>query len=560
MSTESRSDHRSLYLVLAGVLLLLAVLYGVAYAYAGSGVPRNTRVMGVEVGGLPRATALAQLQDRLDERVSAPIRVVAGETEQPVDPRQAGLGVDWDATLDAAGGRSANPVDLARALLAFRDLDPVVTVDEARLDAAVARVATQVDRRPVEGALRFEADRVVVTEAADGALLERDSAAERIREAYLETTVPTELDVTTVPPKVGAAEVARAKAAFADPAMSGPVVLAVGARRVPVEPERLSPYLSMVPDAANRLQPRLDAARLDKDLDVLLPGVERTPRDARVVLRRGRPAVLPATVGRDVPADRLAAGLLAVLPKTGAARVVPVAVVPRQPELTTGEARALGIREVVSTFTTRYPYAAYRLQNIHRAADLIDGTLVLPGQEFSLNETVGERTGARGFAEGIIISNGRFQKDFGGGVSQVATTTFNAAFFAGLKDVEHKPHSFYISRYPAGREATVAWPSVDLRFLNDSGKGILVDTSYTDSTVTVTLWGTKRYDIESVSGPRRNIRPFTRITDRSEGCVPQEGVVGFDITVTRVFLQNGRVVKREPFHTRYAPAAQITCA
>ncbi len=71
---------------------------------------------------------------------------------------------------------------------------------------------------------------------------------------------------------------------------------------------------------------------------------------------------------------------------------------------------------------------------------------------------MGERTAENGFTIGYVISNGVLVKDYGGGVSQMATTTFNAMFFAGLEDIEHKPHSFYIDRYPEGREATVAWP------------------------------------------------------------------------------------------------------
>ena len=251
--------------------------------------------------------------------------------------------------------------------------------------------------------------------------------------------------------------------------------------------------------------------------------------------------------------------MLAVLPNPEGSWVAAVTLEEQQPKLTTEEANALGVKEVVSTFTTKYPFAPYRLQNIHRAADLIDGTVVLPGETFSMNKIVGERTEANGFAEGIIINNGKFEKDFGGGVSQVATTTYNAAFFAGLKDVQHKAHSFYISRYPAGREATVAWPSVDLKFQNDTPYGLLVDTSYTNSTVTVSIWGTKVYDIEAIAGPRTDPKPFQTEYSTGEGCVPQDGVEGFKIVVTRVFKQGGAEVKREDIKTSYNAANKIYC-
>src|SRR5204862_4184750 len=138
---------------------------------------------------------------------------------------------------------------------------------------------------------------------------------------------------------------------------------------------------------------------------------------------------------------------------------------------------------------------------------------------------------------------GRFAKDYGGGTSQVATTTFNAAFFAGLRILEHKPHSFYISRYPAGREATVAWPDVDLRFQNDSGHAVVIDTSYTDSTVTVTMWGTKVWGVRSESSGRYHVRSYGVVYDPTPACVAQPGVEGFDIDVTRVFLRGGTVAR-----------------
>ena len=174
----------------------------------------------------------------------------------------------------------------------------------------------------------------------------------------------------------------------------------------------------------------------------------------------------------------------------------------------------------MSSFTTYFPYAEYRNVNIGRAAELVDGTLLKPGETFSLNDTVGERTEENGFTKGYIINDGILVQDLGGGVSQMATTTFNAMFFAGLEDVEHKPHSFYIDRYPIGREATVAWGAVDLRFRNDTPYGVLIDTSFTDSTptssgaVTVTMYSTKWWDITTSTGERYNLtQPKTRRID-----------------------------------------------
>jgi vancomycin resistance protein YoaR len=139
---------------------------------------------------------------------------------------------------------------------------------------------------------------------------------------------------------------------------------------------------------------------------------------------------------------------------------------------------------------------------------------------------------------------------------------FNAVFFAGLEDVHHKPHSFYISRYPAGREATVYEGQIDLQWRNDTETGIYVQTEWVPGTLTVRLWGTKYYDVQSVSSERRNLRqPAVQEKVDDGNCTPQSGSTGFDITVTRVFkdLQSGAELRRESFDTRYAAEAVIRC-
>jgi vancomycin resistance protein YoaR len=277
--------------------------------------------------------------------------------------------------------------------------------------------------------------------------------------------------------------------------------------------------------------------------------------------------VVPGRTGRAADRDAVVESFLDLVTADGRERSlrIPTSVV--RPQLTTAEARALGVTEQVSEFTTYYPHADYRNINIGRAASLIDGTLLEPGETFSLNETVGERTAENGFTEGFIISNGVFAEELGGGVSQVATTTFNAAFFAGLEDVEHKPHSFYIDRYPVGREATVAWPTVDLRFRNDTDHGVLIQTLHTLSTpassgaLTVRMWSTKTWDITALTGDRYAFTSPSVRQIAGDECVPNQGYGGFQVDVTRVFRRVGdpKVVRREVMHTVYTPSDTVIC-
>lgn len=161
---------------------------------------------------------------------------------------------------------------------------------------------------------------------------------------------------------------------------------------------------------------------------------------------------------------------------------------------------SLGIKEPISTFTSFFTPGQGRVKNIHRIADLVDGVVVGPGQSFELNKHVGRRTRKNGFVEGGAIQEGQMVSEVGGGVSQFATTFFNAAWFSGVLIPQHKAHSQYFSRYPAGREATLNYPGVNLEIINDTPHAILIDTSHTASSVTVTFWSTKYWDVDSDRG------------------------------------------------------------
>lgn len=234
---------------------------------------------------------------------------------------------------------------------------------------------------------------------------------------------------------------------------------------------------------------------------------------------------------------------------------------PDRPSEPTATAPAAVGQQVLSTFTVAYPAAPYRTHNIARAVELINGAVVQPGDVWSFNQAVGERTEENGFVDGIMINDGRYVKSPGGGVSAVATTMYNAMFFAGLKPLEHGAHSFYIERYPEGREATVAWGTLDLRWQNDSGHPVTVRASSTSTSVTVTLLGTKQYDeIRATKGPRTHITPPAKHTVTGPTCEPQTPLEGFDVSVDRVFVQGGHEVGRETFRTHYTPRDEIVCA
>ena len=196
-------------------------------------------------------------------------------------------------------------------------------------------------------------------------------------------------------------------------------------------------------------------------------------------------------------------------PRTGTLPVVEGA----EPAVTTEYLESLNVRHLVAQFTTYHDCCEARVVNIQKMADAIDGTIVVPGQTFSINDHVGERTLEKGYLPAGSIVAGEIVDTVGGGVSQFATTFYNTVFWGGYEDIEHKPHSYYFSRYPEGIEATLFWRSIDLKFRNNREHAVLIDTTYTGNSITVRFFGFNHG--RTLSGEQRS--GSTRISVVAEG-------------------------------------------
>jgi vancomycin resistance protein YoaR len=561
-----RAGGRMVLLVVFGLVLLLGGAWTAAYLGAGDKLPRGTTIAGVDVGGREQAAAVEALEDGLAERVDEPITVIVDDSEETVIPSEAGLSVDYAASVaDAGGEQSWHPSRLWDYYTGGDDLDAVVTVDDAALQATIDGLTESVGTPAQDGSWAFAKGKVRETDPVVGRGIDPDAARTAILAAYLTDDTSAELSMTDLQPVIDDADMQAARDSFVNPASSGPVTLLFGDSKVQLGPRDYLNALRLDP-VDGELVPGLDTDRLASLVDDVTSAAGE-PVDATVSLVKGKPKVVPAKPGVTYDPADVADIFLDLVAAPDGQREAKVKATVDPAEFTTKDARALKIREQVSTFTTNYPYAEYRNTNIGRAAELINGTVLKPGEVFSLNDIVGERTAENGFVPGFIISDGIFKEDYGGGVSQMATTTFNAMFFAGLKDVEHKPHSFYIDRYPVGREATVAWGAVDLRFKNDTPYGVLIDAHVTPSTpstqgiVTVRMFSTKHWDITTDASERyAYVGPGTR-TLTTPDCYPNTGYSGFQIDVYRYFRKPGESAldHKEKFHTDYTPSDTVIC-
>jgi vancomycin resistance protein YoaR len=217
------------------------------------------------------------------------------------------------------------------------------------------------------------------------------------------------------------------------------------------------------------------------------------------------------------------------------------------------------IRSIVGSYTTEYGGIANRIHNVQLVAHLVDGALIAPGATFSFNKTTGDRNAAKGFLEAPVIVNGELTTGLGGGVCQVSTTVFNAAFEAGLEITERTNHALYISHYPQGRDATVDYPSVDLKFVNDTGNWLLLRTFVSSSSLSVNLYGSPvQRRVESSTGPlvTHGVPPVKKTVDPSlkpgEKVVDDPGVPALSTSVTRdVYAEDGKLLYHDTWYSSY---------
>ena len=547
-----------------GLVAAAGVLYlGLAWGGA-SAVPAGTHVLGVDIGGLEPAAAQARLETELAPRAAAAITVAAAEKSFPVNPAGAGLRFDAAATVEAARSGSWSPGAVLGRFVGGREVPPVVTADTTKLTTAMRSVARAVDVAPADADVSVAGEGAELSSPSDGVKLDVEGASEAVVTSYLRTDGPVALPVAVTAPAVGREAAEKALTEIALPALSEPITVtattATGATATAtVTPALLGRALSFDPkDGA--LVPVLDGATLLAGVERAFVSVEKPGRDASFVIRNDRPVVVPSVTGYGVSPESLSTAVAGVMTESGDERVATVTLGTIQPKLTTEQAKALRITQVIGSYTQRFPYAEYRVKNVGRAAKYMQGKVLKPGETYSMNDTIRERTEQNGYVTGIRIDQGRFVEDLGGGVSIITTATWSAAFYAGLERVEQRAHSLYISRYKPGLEATVAWGSLDLKFKNSTPNGVLITTRITDESITVTLWGTKQYDdVRAVFGERKNLTPFGRVFDTGPDCRPTNGVDGFTIDVTREFVKGGKVVKSEVFTTVYEPTLDVTC-
>ncbi len=545
-----------------GVLALVAVAAATLFAGSPTRLPAGTTVAGLDVGGLDLAAATALLERRSDALEHQPVEFVAGGRTFSLSASQLGVRPDWRAAVRQAasstdGFAPVRGLKRVRARIFGSDVEPHVHVFPSVLRYTVGRIAAAVDRPAVDASLERRGLSFATTPARPGVRLDRTLARAAMVDALasLERDGPVRLPVARAEPRVVGDDLGEAATA-ARTAVSGPVTLTVGPTRFRLPRWRIAQLLELPSGGATRVTVAGPSAR--RWLASLARSVDRKPRDATFRVVSGGIELVPSRPGHTLDVDTARDALAkAVFSTTG--RNATVATSTTAPARTTQEARAMGIDEVVGSYTTTYGGTPGRLHNVQLVAGLIDGALIAPGARFSFNETTGERNAAKGFEEAPVIINGELESGIGGGVCQVSTTVFNAAFEAGLSIEKRTNHALYISHYPLGRDATVNYPDLDLVFRNDTDHWLLLRAFVSPGALTVNLYGTspgRRVETETAPLEVEGKVPWKRIDDdtmfKGEKVVEQWGSPPRSTSVTRrVYEPDGTLLYDTTWRSYY---------
>lgn len=550
---------RIIFLLVPLAIFLLPVgVYAADRATSEEEIARNVTIAGVPVGGLTEADALVAVQAYEQAlRQSTGVFVVNGQAFK-LSPTSIGLTAATQRAVNDAmevrrdGGLLANFTSWIASFNTEESVDLAISFSDEAIDAHLDDWEQAAIPNPAfEGSIEIVEGVVTASYPRSGEKIDREAARVQIaQEMSTLVKAGATLPVVTSNPNLTKADLDSAAAVLGQMIDSEIALVAREiAFRATFSPGQLaSAARATIDESGQTIDVSFDA---DRVLEILQPRrteYELDPVNAQfdVDVSTDRITVIPGRNGTLLDIDGLLISMKNAALGNGEGPF-PL-LVGGAPAFTTQDAEAYTELELLATFTTKHPSGEDRVINIQQMASDVDGAIVQPGREWSINDTVGQRTEAKGYVAAPAIINGApyccdHPANIGGGVSQFGTTLFNTVFYSCLEDVEHRPHSLSFSRYPEGLEATLGYPHPDVRFRNNTDAPVIIKTAYSATSVTVKMYGDNGgKDCTSETSDREDIVEFEEelIADEEGTLNPgdrekeRSGIDGFLVRVNRI--------------------------
>ena len=504
--------------LMLGLPAIIAALFLSAWAVDATmhrdRVVRNVKIAGETVGGLDDIALRARI-DAIADRLANTQVVIATDVGDVVWlASDLGVSLDVVATYESVmatrrGALLKRPINWLSALASSTAAEITINVDPSTLEKSLYSDA-RLERLGVEPSIRISNSRFELVPGVKGRSIELQDAASAIAKVLREGTIPTVQVATVQVPTKFSDETVNELVSKANRSIQTPLRVRVNDYETVLNPDLVASWFVLDlegTDPSLSLETSLILASLE---DLLMPANTGAGK-AEFEIRDGNVMIISSDGGTACCHHRAADLVREALETEQESQVHVLPNRPAAPREAVDRLEALGIVEKVSSFTTQYSCCVGRVTNIQRFAEIVNGSWIKPGGKLSLNETVGRRTEEKGFVPGGFISKGHLVEDIGGGVSQFATTIFNAAVRAGLDFEYYQAHSIYFDRYPYGLEATISYPRPDLVITNPTPFGVLIWSSWTDESVTVDIYSTANVDVKLKEPTEQLVDLCTRV-------------------------------------------------
>jgi vancomycin resistance protein YoaR len=537
-------------------------------------IHRGIKVSNIPVSFLTKDEAVFQLKPKISKFINKPVVLRLGKQKWTIEPKkELGIKIYSEKTINKAFsyGRKGNILNQLKKRFVLwgkpKNIPISYSINQKNLNQILKKLSKKINKKPLNTSIKIKNTDIKIIPGQTGFAIDKYKIVKILNEKlFALNNRSLAIPLKIVKPRISEQG---ARKAYEDTKkmMSNSVYLKYNKNTWEMTPQKIGnliEFKEIILEGSYVLRTDLSKTKSNNYLILITKDIIVPPKNAEFKVDGNSVTIIPGQPGFEIDQEATVEEIKKVL-FDNPPRETLLITKKLEPERTTEKALAMGIKEQVSTFTTKFnPKQESRVHNIRLLSSTLDGTIVEAGETFSFNKTIGPRTAAKGYKEAPVILNGELVPGLGGGICQVGTTFFNTIFFGGYEVVERHNHSFYISHYPTGRDATVSYGGPDLKFKNDTNAAVLIKTFTTTSSLTISFYSTNQNtEVTYSTTPFSSLKPFeTKYEEEptlAKGAqkVKDKGEDGRHVTVFRTVKRKGATVHQDKFVSRYTPKKQI---